>query len=194
MKKMLEKGLAFTLLIFLTPLLALISGLILLFQGRPILFSQTRVGKNCKTFKIYKFRTMRPKIVGDGLGDDDLARVTALGNILRRTSLDELPEIINIIRGEMCFVGPRPLLFEYLEHYTIEQNRRHEVLPGITGLAQIKGRNKLSWRNKFKYDVFYVDNKSICFDLRILMLTLGTLVNRDVNSDEKVTAKRFALK
>ena len=191
---MLEKGLAFTLLIFLTPLLALISGLILLFQGRPILFSQTRVGKNCKTFKIYKFRTMRPKIVGDGLGDDDLARVTALGNILRRTSLDELPEIINIIRGEMCFVGPRPLLFEYLEHYTIEQNRRHEVLPGITGLAQIKGRNKLSWRNKFKYDVFYVDNKSICFDLRILMLTLGTLVNRDVNSDEKVTAKRFALK
>ena len=137
---------------------------------------------------------MRPKIVGDGLGDDDLARVTALGNILRRTSLDELPEIINIIRGEMCFVGPRPLLFEYLEHYTIEQNRRHEVLPGITGLAQIKGRNKLSWRNKFKYDVFYVDNKSICFDLRILMLTLGTLVNRDVNSDEKVTAKRFALK
>lgn len=138
----------------------------LVFLGRPIFFTQERAGKGGKAFKILKFRTM---LLGDG---PDEVRLTKFGKFLRTTSLDELPELWNVLKGEMSLVGPRPLPVRYLPRYSKEQNRRHEVLPGVTGLAQIKGRNLLSWEDKFKYDVLYVDSKSQALDFKILCLTV----------------------
>lgn len=156
------------------------------YRGK-IFFSQPRPGKDEVVFWILKLRTMF-----DGEGLSDAQRLNNWGKFLRRSSLDELPQIINIIKGEMSFVGPRPLLIEYLEHYLPEQRRRHEVLPGITGLSQIKGRNNLSWQSKFEYDTLYVDNVSFLLDLRILLDTIRVVFSgKDVTQQGEATFERF---
>ena len=160
-------------LIIFTPLLFLISIAILLVDGFPIIFIQPRLGKNKKEFKIVKFRTMN---VGESKSSsNDEIRQTLLGKFLRKSSLDELPVLINVLKGEMSLVGPRPLLIKYSNRFNSFQNRRHEVLPGITGLAQIKGRNQISWEEKFIYDVQYIDEHNFLLDIKILFKTM-TLV------------------
>ncbi len=147
--------------------------------GDPVLFRQTRAGLHGKPFAIYKFRTMSEERDAEGNLLPDEKRITRFGLFLREHSLDELPEFFNVLKGEMSLVGPRPLLMEYLERYTPEQARRHEVKPGITGWAQVNGRNALSWEEKFKLDVWYVDNWSIWLDLRILWLTIFKVIKRE---------------
>ena len=180
------------LLFFLSPIMLIIYFLVKISLGTPVLFLQERVGKDNEVFKIIKFRTM--KDVKDKYGDDlpDFDRVTRLGSFLRATSLDEFPELINVIKGEMSLVGPRPLLKQYLSIYNDEQIRRHEVLPGITGLAQVNGRNSLTWNEKFELDVWYVDNRSFLLDLKILFLTIYKVVKRDgINQNESITMEYF---
>ena len=161
-------------LIIFTPLLLLISIAILVFDGFPIIFVQPRLGKNKKEFNIIKFRTMK---IGDSKSsEEDEIRQTSLGKLLRKTSLDELPVLINVLKGEMSLVGPRPLLIKYSERFNSFQNRRHEVLPGITGLAQIKGRNQISWEEKFNYDVQYIDEHNFLLDIKILFRTVGSVL------------------
>jgi sugar transferase EpsL len=163
-------------LILFSPLMLILAVLIKISMGGNVVFSQLRPGKDCALFRMYKFRTM----VNGGPGEQrsDEQRITPLGRWLRSTSLDELPELINVIKGEMSLVGPRPLLVEYLSKYSATQMRRHAVLPGMTGLAQVRGRNNLSWKNKFKYDVFYVEKATLLLDLRILYETIGVVVFR----------------
>ena len=161
-------------------------------MGRPILFRQIRPGKNCKPFCMVKFRTMRIATddVGNPLQDGD--RITRLGHFLRSTSLDELPELWNVLRGEMSLVGPRPLLMEYLPLYSPTQIRRNELRPGVTGWAQINGRNMLSWQEKFELDVWYVDHHGIMLDLKILALTVAKVIRRDgISSSGEATATKF---
>lgn len=168
------------------PLLGIISLLTLLIQGRPVFFTQSRPGFKCKIFRIIKFRTMRPD------GQNDAERITAWGNFLRKTSLDELPELINVLRGEMSLVGPRPLLVSYLERYNEEQLQRQDTLPGITGWAQINGRNAISWEEKFAHDVWYVRNRSLKLDLTILAKTfLAVLLQRGISHGEEATMPEF---
>ena len=160
--------------------------------GAPILFSQLRAGLNGKPFRMYKFRTMREATGPDGKTLPDEQRLTNLGRFLRATSLDELPELWNVLKGDMSLVGPRPLLIEYLSHYTPEQARRHEVRPGITGWAQINGRNTLSWEDKFKLDVWYVDNRSLWLDMKILFLTFFMVLERKgISADGHATMPPF---
>ncbi len=144
-------------------------------QGWPVFFTQARPGLNGKLFKLVKFRTMRDAYDGSGKALPDEQRITGLGRFMRRTSLDELPEFINVLIGDMSVVGPRPLLVQYLERYSPEQARRHDVLPGVTGWAQVNGRNALSWDEKFQLDVWYVDHWSFGLDLRIILMTIGKL-------------------
>lgn len=162
--------------IVLASLVAVPAGLVALavgaFMGRPILFRHTRVGLAGRPFLLYKFRTMRAA----GEAQSDAARITALGRFLRATSLDELPQLFNVLRGDMSLVGPRPLLPEYIDRYTREQARRHEVLPGITGLAQVSGRNGLSWERKFELDCEYVDRHGLALDLEILARTVAVVL------------------
>ncbi len=166
-------------LVLLSPLLAIIAVLVAVFHGRPVLFKQKRGGYRGSTFFVFKFRTMTnaTDAAGNLLPDED--RLTALGRFLRTLSFDELPELFNVLRGEMSLVGPRPLVAVYLERYSPEQARRHEVLPGITGWAQIHGRNALSWEDKFRLDVWYVDHWSFWLDLRILLLTVWKVIRRE---------------
>ena len=160
--------------------------------GAPILFSQLRAGLNGNPFRMYKFRTMREATGPDGKTLPDEQRLTNLGRFLRATSLDELPELWNVLKGDMSLVGPRPLLIEYLSHYTPEQARRHEVRPGITGWAQINGRNTLSWEDKFKLDVWYVDNRSLWLDMKILFLTFFMVLERKgISADGHATMPPF---
>ena len=162
-------------------------------QGSPVIFSQSRTGKEEKIFTFYKFRTM--EISTSSELDDTSLRITPLGDILRRTSLDELPSLLNVLRGEMSIVGPRPLLPEYLDRYNNFQRRRHEVLPGITGLAQISGRNAISWEEKFKYDVDYVENNSLFIDVCIIFRTLTKIFSsKDINHEEDRTMPIFRQK
>lgn len=147
--------------------------------GRPILFTQTRPGLHGKPFTIYKFRTMTNERDADGNLLPDPQRLTPFGRFLRSTSLDELPELFNVLKGDISLVGPRPLLMQYLERYTPKQARRHEVRPGITGWAQINGRNALSWEEKFALDVWYVDNCSLWLDIRIIALTVWKVLRRE---------------
>ncbi len=175
-----------TCMIALSPVLAILSLLILMCMGRPIFFRQQRPGRHGKLFTLLKFRTMT---TSDG---DDAARLKGLGRLLRRTSLDELPELWNVLRGDMSLVGPRPLLPEYLALYNEQQARRHEVRPGITGWAQVNGRNALDWPERFKLDVWYVDNRSFWIDMRILAMTLVQLFKTsEVSSKDHVTMKLF---
>ena len=161
-------------LIVFTPLLFLISIAIIVFDGFPIIFVQPRLGKNKQEFDIIKFRTM--KIGDSNSSEEDEIRQTSLGKLLRKTSLDELPVLINVLKGEMSLVGPRPLLIKYSERFNSFQDRRHEVLPGITGLAQIKGRNQISWEEKFNYDVQYIDEQNIFLDIKILFKTVHSVL------------------
>ena len=163
----------------LSPLMMLIGLLVAVFMGRPVLFRQQRPGLNGEPFTLLKFRTMNEGAGPDGTPLPDSERVTQFGHFLRSTSLDELPELINVLRGEMSFVGPRPLLVRYLRRYSPYQMRRHEVVPGLTGWAQVNGRNTLSWQEKFELDVWYVDHQSLRLDLTILALTLWRIVKRD---------------
>lgn len=166
-------------LILLLPILLVTVIIIWITMGRPILYKQVRPGLNCSLFTIYKFRTMNNnRDENDNLISDDQRR-TALGSFLRKTSLDEIPELFNVLRGDMSLVGPRPLLTRYVSRYTPEQNRRHEVLPGITGLSQISGRDDLVWTERFKVDVQYVDNHNIFLDIKILLITIWKVMFRD---------------
>jgi len=174
------------------PLMALIALLVRLFIGRPVLFSQVRPGYRGEAFILYKFRTMQIAQGADGRPRPDAERMTALGRLLRALSLDELPELYNVLRGEMSLVGPRPLLMQYLERYTPEQARRHATLPGITGWAQINGRNNVSWEDKFELDVWYVDHWSLGLDIRILLSTpLKVLRREGINQPGNATAMEF---
>jgi lipopolysaccharide/colanic/teichoic acid biosynthesis glycosyltransferase len=170
--------------VFFSPLLILLTGLIRLSMGRGVFFKQVRSGLNGKPFVIYKFRTMSDCSDENGCMLPDAERITSFGKWLRSTSLDELPELYNVLKGDMSIVGPRPLLMQYLDRYTPEQTRRHEVKPGITGLAQISGRNSLTWEEKFKLDVWYVDNRSIWLDFKILFNTIVHLIQRKGISHE----------
>lgn len=167
------------LLIVLSPLLFMISIAIVADSGLPVFFVQTRPGYKGKPFRIYKFRTMKDLRDKHGNLLPDELRITPLGQFLRSTSLDELPELFNVLKGDMSLVGPRPLLMEYLPLYTPEQVRRHDVRPGITGLAQVKGRNLLTWEEKFELDTYYVDHWSLWMDFKILLLTLWKVLKRE---------------
>lgn len=179
-------------LLVLSPVLIVVSILIRIKLGSPIFFTQDRLGKDGKIFKMIKFRTMLDATDkwGEPLPDEE--RLTYFGKVLRSTSLDELPELINVFKGDMSLVGPRPLLVEYKELYTEEQFRRHEVKPGITGWAQVNGRNSITWSKKFKLDVWYVDNKSLLLDAKILIMTILKVIKRDdINKDGEATSDYF---
>jgi len=172
--------------VILLPIFLLVMVMVILKSGRPIFFFQLRPGLNGKPFKIIKFRTMNNNIA------DNSQSHTRFGTWLRSTSLDEIPGLWNVIKGEMSLVGPRPLLIEYLPLYSKHQNRRHEVRPGITGWAQVNGRNIISWEKKFEMDVWYVDNKTFLLDLKILLLTVKKVFFReDINSSVNLTMPRF---
>lgn len=176
----------------LSPFLLLAAILIWLKLGNPIIFLQRRPGLNGRPFQLVKFRTMLDKVDSDGNELTHSERLTSLGKFIRSTSLDELPQLLNVLKGDMSLVGPRPLLMEYLPLYSIEQARRHEILPGITGWAQVNGRNVLSWEEKFKLDVWYVDNRSFLLDLKILFLTVKKVFVRDgISADGEVTMSNF---
>jgi len=179
-------------LIVLSPVLAVVAVAIWVQMGRPILFRQIRPGLNGQAFSMCKFRTMSNKRDSQGNLLPDEQRLTPLGKFLRKTSLDELPELFNVIKGDMSLVGPRPLLMQYLERYTPEQARRHEVKPGITGWAQVNGRNAISWEEKFALDVWYVDNCSLWLDVKILAMTLGKVFRREgISAQGEATMSEF---
>lgn len=175
------------------PVMLIVALLVLWLLGRPVLFVQLRPGLHGKPFAMYKFRTMSN--VRDAAGNlrPDEHRLGKIGRLLRSTSLDELPELVNVLRGDMSLVGPRPLLLEYLPLYSDEQRRRHNVLPGITGWAQVNGRNRLNWEEKFALDVWYVDNQSLWLDLKILCLTVKRVLSREgISAEGEATMPRFA--
>lgn len=179
-------------IIVISPLLLIIALMVRISHGSPVLFRQSRPGYRGELFVLYKFRTMTNARDKSGKMLADADRMTRLGRILRATSLDELPELYNVLRGELSLVGPRPLLVQYLERYTPEQARRHDMLPGITGWAQVNGRNNVSWENKFSLDVWYVDNWSLWLDIKILLLTpWKVLVREGINEPGNATAREF---
>jgi sugar transferase EpsL len=191
-KRVLDLAGSFILLLVLSPLLIILFLLVWLFLGWPVIFSQERPGLHGHLFRLYKFRTMRDMRDSNGNLLPDEQRLTRFGRFLRSTSLDELPELFNVLRGDMSLVGPRPLLVQYLERYTPEQARRHEVLPGITGWAQVNGRNALSWEEKFALDVWYVDHRSLWLDIKILFMTLAKVFKREgISAKGSATAPEF---
>jgi lipopolysaccharide/colanic/teichoic acid biosynthesis glycosyltransferase len=179
-------------LLVLLPVIAVVALLIRRKLGSPVLFRQVRPGKDGKPFEIIKFRTLRDAVDEEGNLLPDAERMTAFGHFLRSTSLDELPELWNVLKGDMSLVGPRPLLMEYLPLYSEQQYRRHEVRPGVTGWAQINGRNAISWEDKFKLDTWYVDNRSLWLDLKIMYLTIKKVLVRDgISAEGEVTMHKF---
>lgn len=178
-KSILDRLVAAIALLFFSPLMLIVAIAIYIQMGRPIFFTQPRPGKGSNIFKFFKFRTMTDQRDTDGNLLEDEKRLTAFGQFLRQTSLDELPQLWNVLKGDMSFVGPRPLLVQYLDRYTPQQARRHEVKPGITGWVQVNGRNNLSWEEKFNLDVWYVDNWSLWLDLKIFWLTLFKVLQQD---------------
>jgi len=192
LKRAVDLSLTIPVLVVLSPLLLVIGLMIRLSLGRPVLFRQERPGLKGQAFTLLKFRTMRDPYDAQGKSLPDAERLTRIGRFLRSTSLDELPELINVLKGEMSLVGPRPLLMQYLARYTPDQNRRHEVKPGITGWAQINGRNALTWEEKFKLDVWYVDHRSLPLDLKILLLTpFRVLRGYGISAEGHVTMAEF---
>jgi len=175
-KRLLEILLSTISLLVLAPVIFIIAFLIHLKLGSPVLFCHVRPGKDEKPFKMIKFRTMPDAIDKDGIALPDSERIVPFGNFLRNSSLDELPELWNVLKGDMSLVGPRPLLKEYLPLYSPEQARRHNVQPGITGWAQVNGRNAISWQEKFKYDVWYVENQSFWLDMKIIWMTIKKVI------------------
>lgn len=179
-------------LVLLGPVMIVVAWLVKRKLGSPVLFSQVRPGLNAKPFKMMKFRTMLDAVDQHGNPLPDAQRMTPFGSFLRSSSLDELPGLINVLKGDMSLVGPRPLLMEYLPLYSAEQYRRHCVRPGVTGWAQVNGRNSVSWDEKFKLDVWYVDNKSLWLDLKIIILTIRKVVVREgINADGEATMSKF---
>ena len=196
-KAYLKRGLDFVLaaigLVLLSPVLLVCVLLIAINYGRPIFFRQQRPGLNGRPFTLIKLRSMSNKRDSDGVLLPDAERLTRLGRILRSTSLDELPELWNVLEGKMSLVGPRPLLMQYLDRYTPEQARRHEVRPGITGWAQINGRNAIRWEEKFALDVWYVDNYSLWLDLKIIVMTIWKVLRREgIGYQNEATMPEFA--
>ncbi|WP_457627586.1 sugar transferase [Oceanithermus sp.] len=179
LKRLIDVLVSLAVLALLSPLLVVLAIWIRITMGAPVLFRQTRPGLRGKPFIMYKFRTMTDERDPQGNLLPDEQRLTRLGRFLRSTSLDELPELINVLKGDMSLVGPRPLLMKYLDRYTPEQFRRHEVKPGITGWAQVNGRNALTWEEKFKLDVWYVDNWNLWLDFKILLMTLVKVFRRE---------------
>ena len=178
-KRLFDLVLGIPTLIVLSPVLCVLALLVRMKLGSPVLFCQERPGLNGKPFILYKFRTMTDARDAQGNLFPDAERLTPFGRLLRKYSLDELPEFFNVFKGDMSLVGPRPLLMQYLNRYTPEQMRRHEVKPGITGWAQVNGRNAISWEEKFRLDVWYVDNWSVTLDLKILLMTMAKVLRRE---------------
>ncbi len=179
-------------ILIILPVVLITTLLVRLKIGSPVLFVQKRPGLGGTPFRIYKFRTMTDEKDQEGNLLPDAERLVPFGRFLRSTSLDELPELINVLKGDMSLVGPRPLLMEYMDRYTPEQARRHEVRPGITGWAQVNGRNALSWEEKFKLDVWYVDNQSFWLDIKILLMTVGKVFHREgISADGEATMQEF---
>ena len=192
LKTLFDKILAICLIVLLLPIYILVSILILWKMGSPILFRQQRPGINGNIFGIYKFRTMTNEKDSSGELLPDEQRLVGVGKFIRSSSLDELPQIFNVLKGEMNFVGPRPLLVEYLPLYNERQAKRHNVKPGITGWAQVNGRNAISWEKKFEYDVWYVENQSFWLDMKILWLTFLKVVKRSgISSGSSTTMEKF---
>ncbi|EGQ8123712.1 sugar transferase [Vibrio parahaemolyticus] len=192
MKRLVDFLAALMALILLSPIIIITAMLIFFKLGSPVLFTQDRPGKHGKRFKMFKFRTMTSEKDDSGQLLPNEQRMTSFGNKLRSTSLDELPGLINVLKGDMSLVGPRPLLVEYLPLYSEEQARRHEVRPGITGWAQVNGRNAISWEEKFKLDVWYVDNQSFFLDCKIIFLTIKKVFIREgINSSDNITMPKF---
>lgn len=192
MKVVFDRLFALILLIIFAPILLLVALLIYFTMGGPIFFTQERPGKDEKIFKIYKFRTMTNEKDKNGELLPDKERLKGVGKLIRSTSLDELPQLFNVLKGEMSFVGPRPLLVEYLPLYSEEQKKRHKVRPGITGWAQVNGRNAISWEERFQYDVWYVENYSFLLDIKIILLTLLKVFKREgVSQKDNVTMEKF---
>lgn len=191
-KRWIDIMLSFLALVVLSPILFIVAILVRIKLGGPILFSQSRPGKDEKIFKMYKFRTMTDERGVDGEILPDNIRLTKFGKLLRATSLDELPELWNILKGDMSIVGPRPLLVQYLPLYNEEQKKRHEVRPGLTGLAQVSGRNAISWEEKFKLDVEYVERFNALKDFKIILLTIKKVFVREgISSDTSMTMEVF---
>lgn len=191
-KRFLDLLTSLILLGLLAPVMIAIALLIRFCIGSPVLFVQQRPGKNAVPFHVLKFRTMTNTVDASGALLPDAERLTALGLWLRRLSLDELPQLINVLRGQMSLVGPRPLLMEYLPLYTKEQARRHEVAPGITGWAQINGRNAIDWEKRLALDVWYVDNASFLLDMKILLMTVAKVLRRDgISANGEATVSKF---
>jgi lipopolysaccharide/colanic/teichoic acid biosynthesis glycosyltransferase len=194
-KRLLDFVLSLLALLILLPVFIILSISVRVFLGTPILFIQQRPGKDEKIFKLYKFRSMTDKKDTEGKLLPDEERLTRFGRFLRASSLDELPELINILKGDMSIVGPRPLLVQYLDRYNNFQKKRHEVRPGITGLAQVNGRNALSWRKKFQYDVWYVDHVSFFHDVKIILQTIKVVLSHsDISSGTSATMEEFGIK
>ena len=190
LKRSFDFSLALITAIVISPFLLLLSFALLIFQGRPILFTQPRVGYKGKIFNLYKFRTMKP--FKDGENPHSMDRLTVVGKFVRSLSLDELPSLINILKGDMSLVGPRPLLVEYLERYSHHEMKRHDALPGLTGWAQVNGRNTLSWSEKFNYDVAYVENQNFWLDIKIIFLTVKILIWRQgINASGSEVMEEF---
>ncbi|MBQ4512289.1 MAG: sugar transferase [Anaerolineaceae bacterium] len=179
-------------LIILSPLLLILAVLVRLNLGSPVFFRQERPGLHEKIFNLYKFRSMRDAVDKNGNELPDEQRLSKFGKLLRASSLDELPELFNVLKGDMSLVGPRPLLVKYLQLYNAEQHRRHDVLPGITGWAQVHGRNAISWEEKFRLDVWYVDNWSLWLDLKILFMTVKKVfIHEGISAENQATTEEF---
>ena len=192
MKRTIDLVLALPALLILLPAMLLVAILTRIYLGKPVLFMQERPGLDCRPFNLVKFRTMKDAVDADGHSLPDAERLTRYGKFLRNTSLDELPGLWNVVKGDMTLVGPRPLLMEYLPLYTEEQARRHDVRPGITGWAQVNGRNAISWDDKFAADIWYIDNQSLALDLKILLMTISKVLKKDgVSAEGEATMPKF---
>ena len=192
LKRTMDVTVSVAALVLLAPVMGLVAGLIFFKMGSPILFSQERPGMGGRPFRVYKFRTMSEAFDANGQSLPDAQRLTALGVLLRKLSVDELPQLLNVLRGDMSLVGPRPLLMAYLPLYSPTQARRHEVRPGITGWAQVNGRNAISWPERFALDVWYVDHQSLVLDVRILWITLRKVLLRDgISAEGEATMSHF---
>ncbi len=192
MKRLFDVTVAMFCLLLFSPAMLVLAILIARRMGRPVIFTQQRPGRGGRPFRMYKFRTMNAQRDAHGMLLPDAERLTKLGRWLRSSSLDELPGLWNVIRGDMSMVGPRPLLMAYLDRYTPDQARRHAVRPGITGWAQVNGRNALTWKQKFELDTWYVDHRSFLLDLRILAMTVTRVIRRDgINASDAATMPEF---
>lgn len=191
-KRVIDVIFSLLMLILASPIMVIAAIAVMLESDGGAFFRQKRPGKNGEIFTVYKFRTMRIETELNGVILNDMERMTKIGTVLRRTSIDELPQLFNIIRGEMSFIGPRPLLVKYLQYYSVEQMRRHEVTPGISGWAQVNGRNSITWEEKFQLDVWYVDHMSFILDVRIVLKTFINVFGRKgINSSDDNTMQQF---